>query len=265
VGLLVSKWQNAEFDNVSVDTTGNGGSAYITIDDAVEGSGFDSFNYVGSGWQHCSGCGADLYDQTNSWDATANDYVTVEFFGEQIKFYGVKDPGHGIGAVSVDGGTETKIDFYSPTRMGNQLFWTSPVLSMGDHIFKLRVTGTKNASSSNYWVVPDRVDIYESGTSAVKGSPSVPAGFALFQNHPNPFNPSTIISYQLGTNSKVVLKIYDVLGKQIATLVNEQESAGVHTVSFDASKLTSGVYLYNLKAVGEGQTFISVKKMILLK
>jgi hypothetical protein len=259
VGLLVSKWQDAEFDNFSVDSTAEGG--WITIDDAVEGTGVDSFNYVGSGWQHCAACGSDLYDQTNSWDNTTNDYVTVGFHGTQIMFYGVHDPSHGIGAVSIDGGSETSIDFYAATRAGDQLMWTSPVLSDGDHIFKLRVTGTKNPSSTNYWVVPDRVDILESGVSAVQQSPSVPSGYFLFQNHPNPFNPTTIISYQLPTSSQVKLEVYDVLGSEVETLVNERENPGIHSVSFDASKLTTGVYFYRLQA----GTYHDTKKLLLLK
>jgi hypothetical protein len=71
----------------------------------------------------------------------------------------VLDPQHGIGAVSVDGGTETAIDFYSATRTGNQLMWTSPVLASGTHTFTVRVTGTRNANSTGTFVVPDRVDI----------------------------------------------------------------------------------------------------------
>ena len=263
-GFLVSKWQSAEFDNIEVDSTGEGG--LMTIDDAVEGDGIDSFNYVGSGWQHCAACGSDLYDGTNSWDNTTNDYVTVEFQGTGIDFYGVKDPKHGIGAISVDGGSETYVDFYSATRAGNQLMWASPVLANGNHVFKIRVTGTKNASSSDYFVVPDRVDILGGGVTAVQQLPPVPTGYMLFQNHPNPFNPTTMISYQLPTGSQVKLEVYDVLGREVETLVNEREGPGIHSVSFDANKLTSGVYFYRLNAFGsDGRSFSSVKKMIVLK
>lgn len=258
-GLMASKWQNAEFDNFSVDSTGGGG--WITVDDAVEGSGFDSFNYVGSGWQHCAAWGSDLYDQTNSWDNVTNDYVTVEFQGIQIKFYGVKDPKHGIGAVSIDGGNETNIDFYSATRAGNQLMWTSPVLANGNHVFKLRVTGTKNASSTDYWVVPDRVDILESSVTAIRRTETVPMEYVLFQNHPNPFNPTTVINYQLPRNSYVTLRVFDVLGREVRSLVNGRESAGIYTVSLDASTLTSGVYFYKLDAGAYHDT----KKLLLLK
>jgi beta-galactosidase len=116
------------------------------------------FVYTGA-WQSCTNCGADLYAGTNSWDNVANDSVTVTFTGTQIRFYGVKDPRHGIGAVSIDGGAESQVDFYAATRAGNTLLWTSPVLPAGTHTFRLRVTGTANPSATNTWVVPDRADL----------------------------------------------------------------------------------------------------------
>jgi mannan endo-1,4-beta-mannosidase len=100
-----------------------------------------------------------MYNNSNSWDATTNDFATVAFNGTQIKLYAVKDTQSGIGAFSIDAGAETNVDLYSATRVGNQLVWTSPVLPAGNHTFKLRVTGTKNASSTNSFVVVDRVDI----------------------------------------------------------------------------------------------------------
>lgn len=142
-----------------------------TIDDAVAGTAGNQFHYVGNGWSHCTNCGSILYDQSNSWDNTTNDYVTVSFTGTQIKFYGTQDTLHGIGAVSIDGGTETNIDFYAPARTGDVLLWTSATLPAGDHIFKLRVTGTKNTNSTNYYAVPDRVDIISGGTG-----PAAPTG-----------------------------------------------------------------------------------------
>ena len=264
IGVLVSKWQNAEFDNFKITSTGPGGG--IVVDDAVEGAGINAFNYVGSGWQHCSGCGSELYDQTNSWDNTVGDYVTVEFYGTQIKFYGVKDPRHGIGAVSVDGGAETDIDFYAAVRNGNQLLWTSPVLPLGYHVFKLSVTGKKNPSSSDYWVVPDKVVIFTTAVSGIQKEKLTPGSFYLFQNYPNPFNPSTEISYLLPVSSRVKVTIYDILGREMETLVNEQQGPGEHNISFDASKFSSGTYFYKVHAEGvNGQIFNSVKKMILIK
>jgi hypothetical protein len=85
--------------------------------------------------------------------------------------------------------------------------------------------------------------------------------FTLEQNYPNPFNPSTVISYQLPVNSMVSLKIYDILGNEIATLVNEEKPAGSYEVEFKAATLPSGIYFYQLKAGAYSET----KKMILLK
>jgi len=143
--------------NLQVRGTTGGGSV-VSVDDRVTGTGQNQFNYTGA-WQSCTNCGADLFAGTNSWDNTANDQVTVAFTGTQIRFYGVRDPRHGIGMVSIDGGAETAVDFFNATRQGNSLLWTSPVLAAGAHTFRLRVTGTGNPSATNTWVVPDRVDI----------------------------------------------------------------------------------------------------------
>ncbi len=85
--------------------------------------------------------------------------------------------------------------------------------------------------------------------------------FRLEQNYPNPFNPATVISYQLSAFSKVSLKVYDILGNEVTTLVNEEKSPGKYEVQWNAAGFASGVYFYRLQA-GE---FISVKKLILIK
>jgi hypothetical protein len=90
--------------------------------------------------------------------------------------------------------------------------------------------------------------------------------FSLAQNYPNPFNPTTTLSFSLAVDSKVSLKIFDVLGQEIMTLLNETKSAGKHNISFDASTLNSGVYFYRIDATGvDGQKFTDAKKMILNK
>jgi hypothetical protein len=93
-----------------------------------------------------------------------------------------------------------------------------------------------------------------------------PATFELEQNYPNPFNPSTKINFQLKVDSKVSLKVFNILGQEIATLINTNLVAGGHNINFDASKLNSGVYLYRIEATGiDGSNFVDVKKMILTK
>jgi len=88
-----------------------------------------------------------------------------------------------------------------------------------------------------------------------------PTEFSLAQNYPNPFNPSTTISFSLPTMQNVLLKVYDVLGKEVATLVNEDLQSGTYTREFNASNLASGMYIYSLKAGNYSET----KKMLLMK
>jgi hypothetical protein len=90
---------------------------------------------------------------------------------------------------------------------------------------------------------------------------TLPGKYYLFQNYPNPFNPVTKIKYQISELSFVTLRIYDVLGREITTLVNEENPAGEYEIEFDASALTSGIYFYSLHA----GSFVETKKMILMK
>jgi hypothetical protein len=156
--LQVSKWKNAQYDNFTV-TPVSGGSTITTVDDAIQGSGVNQFNYQGSGWQHCANCGGELFAGTNSWNNVTGQTVTVTFTGRQITFFGVRDPQHGIGAISIDGGPESTVDFFAASRAGNVQMFTSPMLASGTHTLRLRVTGTRNTSATNTFVVPDRVDI----------------------------------------------------------------------------------------------------------
>ena len=90
---------------------------------------------------------------------------------------------------------------------------------------------------------------------------SSPIKYTLEQNYPNPFNPSTSIQYSVPGSEFVSLKVYDILGNEVATLVNEQKQAGNYKVNFDAKNLSSGVYFYSIRT---GQ-FNQIRKMILLK
>ncbi|QKJ98118.1 MAG: T9SS type A sorting domain-containing protein [Ignavibacteriota bacterium] len=97
----------------------------------------------------------------------------------------------------------------------------------------------------------------------------LPETFSLMQNYPNPFNPTTNIKYAIVNKQFVTLKVYDVLGNEVVTLVNEYKPAGNYEINFDASELSSGVYYYQLKTgsseLNSGQSFIAAKKMLLLK
>ena len=110
--------------------------------------------------------------------------------------------------------------------------------------------------------VPAQIQAKESAKNSNKSfNDEAVENYALEQNTPNPFNPSTIISYQVPNAGFVSLKVYDILGREVSTLVNEVKTQGKYSVRFNAANLTSGVYIYQLKANG----FSSIKKMILTK
>jgi hypothetical protein len=103
-------------------------------------------------------------------------------------------------------------------------------------------------------------------SDAVEVEIVIPDVYSLHQNYPNPFNPNTNITFTLAANAQVTLKVFDILGQEVLTLINQDITAGVHTYDFDASGINSGVYFYRIEANGiDGTNFTSVKKMILLK
>ncbi|MFN0158456.1 MAG: carbohydrate binding domain-containing protein [Bacteroidota bacterium] len=142
----------------------------------------------------------------------------------------------------------------------------------GEIVFRTKNFATRVANARlRFWFVPyahagDWYEFYGVQLAKVvtKGSDEqvlIPDALALQQNYPNPFNPTTVISYDLPVALQVSLRVYDLLGKEVATLVDGIQDAGFKSVEFDASTLASGVYFYRLQT-GE---FISVKKMIVTK
>jgi hypothetical protein len=99
------------------------------------------------------------------------------------------------------------------------------------------------------------------GVVSVPAEASTPGGFALEENYPNPFNPVTTFQFSIGNRQLTILKVYDVLGQEVATLVNEVKQPGTYAVQWDASGVASGVYFYQLQS-GE---FLSTKKLILIR
>lgn len=137
-------------------------------------------------------------------------------------------------------------------------------ISVGDKFTEL--IGIMFYSFNNYKLVPRTNDDFIGYTTDVEEQ-VIPAEFSLEQNYPNPFNPSTKIKYSIpSSNSQnlisVQLKVFDILGREVATLVNEQKSAGIYEVNFNASSLGSGVYFYRIST---SNGFSAVRKMLLLK
>jgi hypothetical protein len=96
-------------------------------------------------------------------------------------------------------------------------------------------------------------------------SVGLPTKYDLSQNYPNPFNPVTKINYDLPYDSRVNIKLFDMSGREVATLINDVKAAGYYTINYNASNLSSGVYFYKISAEGNGRSFNSTKKMVLIK
>ena len=114
-----------------------------------------------------------------------------------------------------------------------------------------------NQQQAGFWYIYQQSTI----TDVENEETTMPTVFKLEQNYPNPFNPSTVIKFAVPEKSNVVIKIYDILGNEIITLVNEEMDAGWYEKSFNANGISSGVYLFRMEA----ENYVNTKKMILLR
>jgi hypothetical protein len=164
--------------------------------------------------------------------------------------------------------TDNQVDSLGVFKSGNVVFDTvltdtSLLLSTplnSNTTFYWHVSAMDTAGSSGY----SNTLKFTTGTAITavnEPANGIPKKFALFQNYPNPFNPTTMIEYNLSKAQMVTLKVYNVLGQEIVTLVNNQQDAGYYRVNFNAEDLTSGVYFYILRT----SNFMSIHKMLLLK
>jgi hypothetical protein len=129
----------------------------------------------------------------------------------------------------------------------------SPPVDLTD-VYQFKVVGNGTVYFDNWY-------FYKTSTGISEVNGPVPLKFDLEQNYPNPFNPSTTIRFSLPVASDVTLKVYNMLGQEVATLLNEAKNAGTFDLTFDAADLPSGVYVYSISA----GNFNSVKKMLLVK
>jgi hypothetical protein len=162
---------------------------------------------------------------------------------------------NGAGGMNVIAGTDSNGVFLSTN---NGKSWTSIGLT-SIYINALAVNSTHLFAGTGDGVF--RRTLSQIITGVEDQINEIPSQFILEQNYPNPFNPSTIISFSIPASEFVTLKVYDILGREIATLVNEEKPAGSYEVNFDASALSSGIYFYTLKA----GKFTETKKLILMK
>ena len=247
----------------------------------------------------CSGTyGKDIYkttDQGNTWFSLLHETSTSQFFALYVdksqpgmlyasskgKIYKTTDDGQnwteiGAGLRSVVGSTFVIYSFaFDETTPGRFYAGLSAGLFLTENdgetwrrihdSYINRVVGDNEKPMHLYFITnAERTLIRMLDTFTVTGVNNPvniePRNYALEQNYPNPFNPSTTIRYQIPKDGLVTLKVYDVLGRKVKTLVNSYQSAGEHFVKFDGRGLASGVYFYSLTAGDFSQT----KKMILL-
>lgn len=185
-----------------------------------------------------------MYDDGTHGDKTSGDKV----WSAQVKFpkftnrsieykYGAN---FGLNTLLTDNDNES-------ATADNHYFTMAVNLTGGTTVDTFGVMGTKELADPQIGIEDD-LDF-------------MPKAFSLNQNYPNPFNPSTVIRYSIPENAFVTLKVYNLLGQEVAQLVNEEQAARNYEVTFDASKLTSGIYFYTIQA----GSFMSTKKMIFLK
>src|ERR1035437_4844849 len=189
------------------------------------------------------------------------DFIENTFYGIRGT---VKDSyGNPVKAlVTVTGHDNDNSAVYSDSLTGSYLRMISP--GMYNVTFSADSFVTKSVNNikvTNYNASLLNVQLEPKLTAVESGSYFNINTYSLYQNYPNPFNPSTAIKYQIPQSGKVTLTIYDILGKEVARLVNGYKNAGNYNINFDASNLPTGIYFYQLKV----NDFVSLKKMILIK
>ena len=233
---------------------GGGGDLAVTV--------YNGLIYTFGGGYTTVGPYSNVYaynPQTDTWDTTLTPMPTPRF---AFQTYLVGDKIYAIGGSQSQNTSLATVEVYDPATntwdttlpdMPEPLAWFAGAV-VDDTIYV--IGGTPDWQTGDGWVwayVPPVVNVKHDFTS--------PTEFALEQNYPNPFNPNTKIKYSIPQSSNTTIKVFDVLGNEIKTLIDEYKPAGKYEIEFNAANLPSGVYFYQLQA-GE---FISTKKMILLK
>jgi len=210
--------------------------------------------------------------QAEQWEGVLVKYVDVQVTDENAD--GLPGPDEGSGgnrnfgemlvkdAVSVH---QTRVELQDGTHQYHN-FWAvelenEPIrIREGDTFDEL--IGILWYSFGNYKLLPRKDDDFVGHVTDVNDETGLLFDYALSQNYPNPFNPATKIQYALSVEGNVTLKVFNILGQEVMTLINNQsQTSGLHEVTFDASSLPSGIYLYRLQS----ENFVDAKKMILLK
>ncbi|NUP68710.1 MAG: family 43 glycosylhydrolase [Nonomuraea sp.] len=139
--------------------SGDPGAPTAVINDVDVGTGQNQVQYAGT-WQSGSGCGNQCFQGDDHWSGRAGATATIRFTGTRVALLSVRDWGNGIAAMSIDGGSEERLDYYSGIRVGEELNYLSPVLPPGPHTLRVRVTGSRNPDSGSTVISLDRIEVY---------------------------------------------------------------------------------------------------------
>lgn len=218
------------------------------LDDAHQGTGLNQFQYAGGGWTNGTNSSTSYLYETVSFSNVTGNYATLTFTGNKVEFYTSKASHHGIAAVSIDNGPETKVDLYSAIRQNFSAVFNSGTLTEGNHTIKIRVTGTKNASSSGTYAVIDYLKVYSATatevpatttpTSSVNASVLSEATLAAeatgeIQTFPNPVKSGGTLHVILPVASGI-LSVIDITGFVHFSLAVTSTEVAISTTTFPA-------------------------------
>jgi hypothetical protein len=252
---------------------------------------------IGNRWQYTDGSGSVNYSESRAVKDTVmpNGLIYTRVAGALVSGFFRKE-GSKVFSYNTTSNTEfLKYDFSLKTgdTVRVQIIATRKILTTVSSVGTMNIFGyTRNymtffqddlsSTNDNFEMIVDRFGILEcygeGPTFGLNGAiingiqygeilqvenpdKNIPIYFSLLQNYPNPFNPNTKINYNVPKSVFVTIKVYDVLGKEVTTLVNENKPVGNYSVEFNANKLVSGVYFYRMQA----GNFIQTKKLILVK
>jgi photosystem II stability/assembly factor-like uncharacterized protein len=246
-GWAISKWK--------IFRTVDGGNVWNEITNPTSYYKYSIF-FIDSmtGW--VTGGGERIYKTTDAGETWFLQHEGFQYFND-IFFISITK-GWAVGRHYYSGGWKGEIVY----TVDGGITWINQESGISVELFAINFFNDQDG-----WVVGDSGVILATNSGGVSSiqndhsEESLPITGKLFQNYPNPFNPVTNIKIEIPELNFIILKIYDVLGNEIAKLIDEEKSIGEYEVEFDASRLTSGIYFYRLQA----GSFVETKKMILLK
>ncbi|HEX8530241.1 MAG TPA: discoidin domain-containing protein, partial [Cytophagales bacterium] len=218
----------------------------VSLNDATVGTGTNQFEFVGT-WSTSTGTGK--YNGDDHYTNTTGSYYQVRFNGTSVSIYAAKASHHGIAGVSIDGGAEVNVDYYAATRAENVLLWTSPTLAAGNHIIKVRATGTKNAASTGTYIAADRLDV-TSGGARLAAEITRNEAAAAVRISPNPAREEVRVDFVAEAPGKASVAVLDARARG-QLRADKAVVQGGNSLTLPVGTLRRGLYLVVLQVDGK--------------